>query len=67
MEQTSEDEIYNDRQVAKILFKDTLKPNSWKTIQKMARQGLIRGQKIGRGWRFHKDAVKDFLLRKGHR
>lgn len=58
------DEIINDRQVAEIIFKNEVKPTSWKTIQKMARNGDIRGKRVGRFWRFHRSAIKDFLLRK---
>lgn len=58
-------EIVTDRELAKLLFKGALwSPTSWKTVQRMAREGLIRGQKVGRGgWVFHKDAVRDFLMR----
>lgn len=59
-----EDEIIDDRTLAKLLFKERCKPTSWRTIQKMARQGLIKGRQIGMGgWVFHRDAVRDFLMR----
>lgn len=59
-----EPDILSDKDVARILFKEKCKPSSWKTCQKLAREGRIRGQKIGQNWRFHKDAVRDFLLSK---
>ena len=37
-------------------------PTRIKTIQRMARAGLIRGNKVGREWRFHIKAIEDFLL-----
>lgn len=62
---TEMDDVLTDREVAQILFKDQCKPFSWKSVQRLARLGEIRGNQIGRGsWRFHKDAVKDFLLKK---
>lgn len=60
-------DVLTDRELARFLFKDKCRPTSWKTIQKMARDGDIRGQQIGRGsWIFHMDAVKDFLMRPSH-
>lgn len=60
-----EDAVYSDREVAEFLFKDALKPTSWKTIQRMARNGDIQGNQIGRGgWRFLGSAVLDYLDRK---
>ena len=51
-------EVITDRQLAEILGV------GWKTIQRMARQGEIRGKQVGRAWRFHRDAIRDFLLTK---
>ncbi len=31
------------------------------TLYKLVRQGDIPGQKVGKQWRFHKDAVDDWL------
>lgn len=63
-ELNQQEEVMSDREVAKFLFKERCKPTSWRTIQKMARQGKIRGQQIGMGgWVFHRDAVRDFLMR----
>lgn len=59
-----EEEIMTDREVAKFLLKDKWKPNSWRTIQKMAREGKLNGKQMGMGgWVFHKDAIRDFLMR----
>lgn len=65
MEELNNQEIImSDRELAKFLFKDKCKENSWRTVQKMAREGTIRGQQIGRGgWVFHIEAIKDFLMR----
>lgn len=63
---TRDAEIITDKELAAILFKDELKPTSWKTIQKMARSGDIKGKQVGRSWRFHRDAVRDFLLSRGN-
>lgn len=58
--------VMTDRDVAKLLFKERHTTNSFKTIQKFAREGKIRGQQIGRrSWLFHEDAVRDFLMRPG--
>lgn len=53
---TDLDEVLTDRQLADIM------KVHWKTIQHLARLGDIRGQKIGKKWRFHRDAVRDYLL-----
>lgn len=59
----NEDAIYTDRELAEILFRNRLKKSSWRTIQKMARNGEIKGVQVGRGgWRFYGSAVQDFLL-----
>jgi excisionase family DNA binding protein len=31
------------------------------TLYKLAQEGALPGQKIGRHWRFHRDAVDDWL------
>jgi excisionase family DNA binding protein len=31
------------------------------TLYKLAQEGSIPGQKVGKHWRFHKDAVDDWL------
>lgn len=31
------------------------------TLYKLAREGKLPGQKVGRHWRFHKDAVDSWL------
>lgn len=31
------------------------------TLYKLAQDGLLPGQKVGRHWRFHRDAVDDWL------
>lgn len=54
------EQILTDREVAGILKLG--KVNSWKTVQKLAREGRIRGQKIAGKWRFHPSAVEDFLM-----
>ena len=31
------------------------------TLYKLAQEGKLPGQKVGRHWRFHRDAVDDWL------
>lgn len=31
------------------------------TIYKLAQEGKLPGQKVGRHWRFHKDAIDEWL------
>ena len=31
------------------------------TLYKLAQEGKIPGQKVGRHWRFHKDAIDEWL------
>lgn len=57
-------DILDDREVAKLLFGAKCKTNSWKTIQRMARNNEIRGKLVGRQWRFHREAIRDFLFKK---
>lgn len=57
-----EDEILSDKQIAEMVFKDRLKANSYKTIQKLAREGAIKGVLVGKSWRFNREAVHDFLM-----
>jgi len=33
------------------------------TTYKLAQEGKLPGQKVGRHWRFHKEAVEDWLKR----
>ena len=33
------------------------------TLYKLAQEGALPGQKVGRHWRFHRDAVDDWLKR----
>jgi excisionase family DNA binding protein len=35
------------------------------TLYKIAQQGSIPGQKVGKHWRFHKDAVDQWLRQRG--
>ena len=37
------------------------------TAYKLAQEGKIPGQKVGRHWRFHKDAIDHWLARGGRR
>lgn len=38
-----------------------------KTICRLAALGLIAGRKVGKGWRFHPQAVDNYLLTTGAR
>ncbi len=60
-----EDDVLSDREVANMVFKDDLKPSSFRSIQKLAREGVIKGVLVGGKWRFHREAVRDFLM--GHK
>lgn len=55
--------ILTDDEVAKLFFKTDWKKSSHKTIQKMARDGKIRGKKVYRQWLFDEQAIKDFLMK----
>jgi excisionase family DNA binding protein len=35
------------------------------TLYKLAQEGILPGQKVGKHWRFHKDAVDEWLRRRG--
>jgi excisionase family DNA binding protein len=35
------------------------------TLYKLAQEGSIPGQKVGKHWRFHKDAVDEWLRQRG--
>ncbi len=35
------------------------------TLYKLAQEGSIPGQKVGKHWRFHKDTVDDWLRQRG--
>jgi len=35
------------------------------TLYKLAQEGSIPSQKVGKHWRFHKDAVDDWLRQRG--
>ncbi len=37
------------------------------TVRRMAANGIIRARKAGRTWRFHPQAVEDYLLSSGVR
>lgn len=37
------------------------------TIYKLAQEGQLTGQKVGRHWRFHRDAVDAWLKDASHR
>ena len=37
---------------------------SQSTLYKLAQEGTLPGQKVGRRWRFHKAAIDDWLRRK---
>ena len=58
-------DVLNDKQVAELLGMSS--PHAYQWIQKEARAGRLRGRKVGRFWRFHRDAVMDYLLLKGGR
>ena len=34
------------------------------TLYKLAQEGVLPGQKVGKHWRFHKDAIDDWLARR---
>ena len=34
------------------------------TLYKLAQEGSIPGQKVGKHWRFHKDTIDDWLRRR---
>ena len=34
------------------------------TLYKLAQEGSVPGQKVGKHWRFHKDAIDDWLRRR---
>jgi excisionase family DNA binding protein len=34
------------------------------TLYKLAQGGALPGQKVGKHWRFHKDAIDDWLARR---
>ena len=34
------------------------------TLYKLAQEGALPGQKVGKHWRFHKDAIDDWLARR---
>lgn len=58
-----EGRIYTEKEVAALLYGDRCTPTTWKTVQKMARNGEINGRQTGRGWwLFHSDAIKDYLM-----
>ncbi len=48
-------EIMNIEQLAQYL------DISRSTLYKLAQDGKLPGQKVGRRWRFHKDAIDDWL------
>lgn len=48
-------EIMNIEQLAQYL------DISRSTLYKLAQNGKLPGQKVGRRWRFHKDAIDDWL------
>jgi len=35
------------------------------TLYKLAQEGSIPGQKVGKHWRFHKDAIDQWLRQRG--
>ena len=35
------------------------------TLYKLAQEGSVPGQKVGKHWRFHKDAVDEWLRQRG--
>lgn len=57
-------EVVDDRYVARLVFGEKTKKTSWRTVQQWARNGLIKGRKAGYSWKFHRDAVRDFLMGK---
>jgi len=34
------------------------------TLYKLAQEGALPGQKVGKHWRFHKDTIDDWLARR---
>lgn len=55
------DEIMSIEQLA-----DYLKV-SRSTLYKLAQDGRLPGQKVGKRWRFHKKAIDDWLAQLSHR
>lgn len=53
-------EILNEQETADYLR--LTHPSAKQTIQRMARSGVLRGNKVGREWRFHIKAIESFLL-----
>ena len=35
------------------------------TLYKLAQEGVLPGQKVGKHWRFHKDAIDEWLCSRG--
>jgi len=55
-------DILTDRQVAEIFL---LNPRSgWRVVQKMARNGKLKGFKVGDFWRFTRQSIEDYTQRK---
>jgi len=51
-------------EVAKALKLTNRDPRQ--TVLRMAAKGILRGQKCGRSWRFHRQAVEDLLMGGAH-
>lgn len=58
-----EDEVLDDKGMAEYLSAKNRKVTP-RTVRHYAREGLIRGKKIGKHWFFHRDAGRDYLLSK---
>ena len=48
-------ELFDSEEVAEYLGVERT------TVQRWCRSGYLRGIKIGRDWRIHRDALEDFL------
>lgn len=65
---TSEELIMRADRRSSVLTIDELSEYlkiSKSTLYKLAQEGCVPGQKVGKHWRFHKDAIDGWLCQRG--